>query len=126
LNYEEERLGLFEWYKRKTHEYIEASRVENSPGLDSPLDALHKQDTKEFNRRLLALQEKYGIAVEYTPELNQAMKDYYDFFGKPAHVAFMGSTTDERVVNIRKCIETNAPDLDAEEAYGKFLDTVHK
>ncbi|MDR3331545.1 MAG: hypothetical protein LBT08_02855 [Synergistaceae bacterium] len=61
MSYEEEKKELGEWYKQKTHEYLEALDREHLPGLDSPLDALHKQDTKEFNRRLLALKEKYGV-----------------------------------------------------------------
>jgi hypothetical protein len=61
MSYDEEFKALWKWYEQKTEEYIEVSHREHLPGLDSPLDALHKQDTKEFNRRLLALKEKYGV-----------------------------------------------------------------
>jgi hypothetical protein len=70
MSYEEEKKALGEWYKQKTHEYLAALDKEGIQGFDSPLDALHKQDTKEFNRRLRALKEKYGI--ESTNSANES------------------------------------------------------
>jgi hypothetical protein len=41
---------------------LEAAERDHKPGyLDSKHDAAHRQDTKEFNRRLIALKEKYGV-----------------------------------------------------------------
>ena len=63
MSYEDERKSLFEWYRQKTIDYLEALDKEGLQGFDSPLDAVHKEDTKEYNRRLFALKEKYGTAI---------------------------------------------------------------
>jgi hypothetical protein len=63
MSFEKEMQELYEWYGVRCDEYTNALENEGLHGLDSPLDALHNQDTKEYNRRLFALHEKYGMKV---------------------------------------------------------------
>jgi hypothetical protein len=62
MSYEEEKEALWEWYMQKIREYIEVSKQEYQKGyLDSEADVLYRENNKEFNRRLAALREKYGV-----------------------------------------------------------------
>ena len=61
MSFEEELHVLCGWFTQKTEAYIEASNKEPSKGFDSPLDVVRKSDVQEYNRRLRALKEKYGV-----------------------------------------------------------------
>jgi hypothetical protein len=65
VNFEEEFAVLAAWLRQKTKEYNEASDKERRSGkdhgLDSELNAVHRQDIAEYNRRLDDLKAKYGI-----------------------------------------------------------------
>jgi hypothetical protein len=76
VNFEEEFEILANWYRQKVKEYIKASNEEEIKGLDSELDALHREDTEEYNRRLVLLKAKYGEEMdEGDKELYERIKD---------------------------------------------------
>ena len=62
MSYEAEKEELSKWYEQRCNEYFKALRKDYKGDFDSEHDAWHRQDTKEFNHRLLTLKEKYGIA----------------------------------------------------------------
>ena len=63
MNYKKEYKDLWAWYNQKCDEnnkaFSEALLRGEIQGLDCELDAQHREDTKEFNRRLDALRAKY-------------------------------------------------------------------
>jgi len=59
MNYEEERLAIYEWYRDKARKYLETPVKRE--GRDSEAGAQHSKNTAEFNRRLDALDAKYGV-----------------------------------------------------------------
>jgi hypothetical protein len=61
MSFEEEYEELWKWFRQKTEEYLEACSKDTTEGFDSPLDIVRKLDVKEYNRRLVALKEKYGV-----------------------------------------------------------------
>jgi len=66
MSYQDEYEALWEWFDAKTKEYFDASDKEINSGkkigFDSVLDIVRRQDVKQYNRRLLSLKEKYGVA----------------------------------------------------------------
>ena len=62
MSYKEEREAIWKWYEQKLNEYCEAP-VERGH-LDSDANVKHRENTAEYNRRLDALDEKYGKKVE--------------------------------------------------------------
>ena len=61
MSYEAEKKELAEWYDQRCDEYHAALDRDSKGDMDSEHDVWHKEDTQEFNRRLIALKEKYGI-----------------------------------------------------------------
>ena len=64
MSFEEEFEILASWYRQKVKEYLEASEKTEVLELDSELNALHREDTKEYNRRLTLLRVKYGKELD--------------------------------------------------------------
>ena len=66
MSYQKEYEALWKWFDEKTQEYFDVSDKESNSGLnkgfDSPLDIVRRQDVKQYNRSLLSLKEKYGVA----------------------------------------------------------------
>jgi len=59
MNYEKEKLAIWEWYENKTRAYLEAP-IENG-WRDSCATTQLRKNTEEFNRRLDALEAKYDM-----------------------------------------------------------------
>ncbi|MDR2528333.1 MAG: hypothetical protein LBD04_04860 [Synergistaceae bacterium] len=67
MSYKDEYDALWVWFKQKSNEYDAIGYREHvsikGKGLrDSPLLLIRQQDVIVFNRRLLILREKYGLA----------------------------------------------------------------
>ena len=58
MSYEEEKEAIWKWYEQRTREYF---NTPIGPGRDSDANAQHQEDFMEYNRRLNALDEKYGV-----------------------------------------------------------------
>ena len=63
-SYQEEKTELFEWASKELERIDKECPPE--PGLDGKHTTESKKAFKEFNRRLLALKDKYGIDVAAT------------------------------------------------------------
>jgi hypothetical protein len=76
VSFEEEFEILKAWYRQKCDEnneaFSEALHRGEIKGLDCELDAQHREDIKEYNRRLVLLKVKYG------KELDEGDKELYD------------------------------------------------
>jgi hypothetical protein len=71
MTLEEEYQALKDWHKQKSDENDKAAREAwiqgKIRGLDSEFDVISKQINGEYNRRLDALKERYGIGQGIVP-----------------------------------------------------------
>jgi len=64
-SYQDEKEELFEWSKQEL-DRIHREYPHKSGMLDGELSLESKNLTREFNKRLLALKDKYGIDIAAT------------------------------------------------------------